>query len=365
VNVSGKSRVAVVGATGLAGQEFLAALAHHPWFEVTRVAASARSAGRRYDDAIRQGSGQQAWYPAEPLDPRIAGLTVELAEELDASQVDLVFTAVDADVARDVEPRYARTTPVISTASAFRMEADVPLLLPAVNLEHLPLIEEARRRRGWKGFILPNPNCTAVGLAFSLAPLHRAFGVRRVHMVSLQAVSGAGRSPGVIALDIVDNVIPFIPKEEEKVAAETRKVLGVLADGAVAPARFPISCTCTRVPVLEGHTEAVHVELERPADEAQVAHALRSFGGDFCARGYPSAPPALLHLHDDPFRPQVRLDRDRNRGMTTVLGRLRRDAATENGWQYVLVSHNTRMGAAMGCILVAEHLRATGHLGAA
>jgi aspartate-semialdehyde dehydrogenase len=243
------------------------------------------------------------------------------------------------------------------------MEPDVPLLLPGVNMDHIPLVEEMRRRRGWKGFVLPNPNCTAVGLAFSLAPLHRAFGVKRAHMVSLQAVSGAGRSPGVIALDIHDNIVPYIPKEEDKVPRETAKVLGTFDGKSITPATFPISVTCTRVGVLEGHTEVVHLELDRPADEAAIAEVWRGFGADFVARGYRSAPPALLHLHEDPFRPQPRLDRDMNGGMTTVLGRLRRDPTVENGWKYVLVSHNTRMGAARGCVLLAEHLRATGIIG--
>jgi aspartate-semialdehyde dehydrogenase len=357
-----KTRVAVVGATGLAGQEFLAALGEHPDFVVVKVAASARSAGKRYAEAIRGASGQTTWLPAEPLAPAIAALPVELAEELDASQVDVVFTAVDAGPAAELEPRYARTTPVISTASAFRMEPDVPLLLPGLNMEQLPLIDAMRRRRGWEGFVLPNPNCTAVGLAYSLAPLHRAFGIERVHMVSLQAVSGAGRSPGVVALDIVDNVIPYIPKEEEKVEREVTKVLGTIDGTTIKPAGFPISATCTRVPVLEGHTEAVHVQLARPADEAAITAGWRALGADFVARGYRSAPPELVHVHEDPFRPQPRLDRDRNGGMTTVIGRLRRDPGVENGWKYVLVSHNTRMGAARGCVLLAEHLRASGYI---
>jgi aspartate-semialdehyde dehydrogenase len=357
-----RTRVAVVGATGLAGQEFIAALTDHPWFEVVRVAASKRSAGLVYGDAIRQPSGQLSWYPAGPLDPRVAALTVEAADQLDASQVDLVFSAVESAPARELEPVYARTTPVISTASAFRGESDVPLLLPGVNMDHVALIEQQRTSRGWKGFVLPNPNCTTVGLAFSLAPLHRAFGVERVHMVSMQAVSGAGRSPGVVALDIVDNVIPFIPGEEDKVARETQKVLGTLSADTVTPARFPVVCTCTRVAVLEGHTEAVHVELAGSPDAAAITAAWRSFGAEFSAAGYPSAPPALIHVHDDPFRPQVRLDRDLNGGMTTVVGRLRPDPTVEGGWKYLLVSHNTKMGAAKGCILVAEHLRATGVL---
>lgn len=356
----GKSRVAVVGATGLAGQEFISSLADHPEFEVTKIAASARSAGRPYADAIRQPSGQVSWYPPTPLPERIAAMNVELAEELDASQVDLVFTAVEAAPARELEPVYARTTPVISTASAFRMEADVPLLLPGLNPDHAALIDVQRKARGWKGYVLPNPNCTTVGLAFSLAPLLRNFGLERVHMVSMQAVSGAGRSPGVIGLDIIDNIIPFIPKEEEKVQVETHKILGSLTGETITPASFPLAVTCTRVPVLEGHTEAVHVELGKDADADSIIRAWRGFGGEL--KGHHSAPPALIHVHDDPFRPQVRLDRELNGGMTTVIGRLRKDPSSARGWKYMLVSHNTRMGAARGCVLVAETLKAKGHI---
>jgi aspartate-semialdehyde dehydrogenase len=355
----GKARVAVVGATGVTGQQFLAALSNHPSLHVTHVAASARSAGKSYADAIRQPSGQVSWYADGALDPRIAALEVEEADAFDAGQVDLVFSCMDAAPARELEPAYARLAPVISTASAFRMETDVPILIPGVNLDHIPLLQ-AQRERGWKGFIAPNPNCTAVGLAITLAPLHRRFGVRRVHMVSLQAVSGAGRSPGVVGLDILDNIVPFIPKEEDKVVVETQKILGTLSGRTIRPAEFPVSCTCTRVPVLEGHTEAVHVELAAPADAASIAETWRSFGAEFVARGYPSAPPALIHVHDDPFRPQVRLDRELGGGMTTAIGRLRRDEAVDNGWKYVLVSHNTKMGAARGCILLAEHLMAEG-----
>jgi aspartate-semialdehyde dehydrogenase len=353
----------VVGATGLAGQQFLAALADHPWFQVTAVAASARSAGKPYREAIRGADGQLAWYAGGALDPRIAGLEVIDAEAFDAGAVDLVFSCVDAGPARALEPRYAERCPVISTASAYRMEPDVPILLPGVNLDHVALLER-QRRRGWKGFLTPNPNCTTVGLAITLAPLHRAFGVRRLHMVSMQAVSGAGRSPGVVALDILDNLIPFIPREEEKVEAETLKILGDLDGDGIRPAGFAVSATCTRVPVIEGHTEAVHVELARPASGEEIAAAWRGFGADFCAAGYPSAPRALIHVHDDPFRPQVRLDRDRDGGMATVVGRLRPDAGAANGWKYLLVSHNTKMGAARGCILVAEYLRARGLIAA-
>ncbi len=355
----GKARVAVVGATGVTGQQFLAVLADHPLFQVTHLAASPRSAGKPYADAIRQPNGQMSWYADGALDARIGAIEVEEADAFDAGQVDLVFTCMDAAPARELEPAYARYAPVISTASAFRMESDVPLLLPGINMDHIALLK-LQRERGWKGFIAPNPNCTAVGLAISLAPLHRRFGVRRVHMVSLQSVSGAGRSPGVIGLDILDNIVPYIPKEEEKVAVETQKILGTVDGDTICPADFTVSCTCTRVAVLEGHTEAVHVELARLADEEEIADAWRSFGAEFVSRGYPSAPPVLIQVHDDPFRPQVRFDRDLGGGMTTSVGRLRRDAAVDNGWKYVLVSHNTKMGAAKGCVLLAEHLLAEG-----
>jgi aspartate-semialdehyde dehydrogenase len=251
---------------------------------------------------------------------------------------------------------------VISTASAFRYEDDVPLLLPGVNLEQAELLRHQSRRRGWKGFILPNPNCTSVGLAMTLAPLHRAFGVEQVHMVSLQAVSGAGRSPGVIAMDSIDNVIPYIPGEEDKVERETRKILGTRNGDRIEPAAFGVSCTCTRVSVIEGHTEAVHVQLRSDVDADAITQAWRSFGSDLAAGGHPSCPPALIHVHDDPFRPQVRLDRDMNDGMTTVVGRLRADVNVPRGWKYVLVSHNTKMGAAQGCILMAEYLHAHGFI---
>ncbi|HEY4242416.1 MAG TPA: aspartate-semialdehyde dehydrogenase [Kofleriaceae bacterium] len=349
-------RVAIVGATGLAGQQFIAALSNHPQFEIAALAASSRSAGKTYRDAIRSENGAVQWYATTPLPEHVASMRVEDGEQLDASKVDVVFTAVEAGPANVLEPMYAKTTPVISTASAFRYEDDVPLLLPGINMDHVKLVEQQRRNRGWKGFVLPNPNCTTVGLAYSLAPLHRAFGVTRVHMVSMQSVSGAGRSPGVIALDIVDNLIPYIPKEEEKVVKETRKILG----GVGAPADIPVTCTCTRVNVLEGHTEAVHVELGTAASEEAITHAWRSFGSDFVKAGYHSAPPNLIHVHDDPFRPQPRLDRGLNDGMTTAIGRLRRDEHSPTGWRYVLVSHNTKMGAAKGCVLVAEHLTATG-----
>jgi aspartate-semialdehyde dehydrogenase len=359
-----KRRVAVIGATGLAGQQFLASLAGHPWFEVAVLAASARSAGKPYGEAIRDANGARRWWVAgtEPA-AEFLGIQVEDATRIDPGSVDLVFAAVESDVAKELEPVYARVVPVVSTAAAFRNEPDTPIALPGVNLAaHMPLLAEQRRRRGWKGFVLPLPNCTTVGLAISLKPLLDHFGLRRVIMTSLQGISGAGRSPGVMALDIVDNVIPYIPKEEEKVAAETRKILGRLGEGGIEPHPAAVGATCTRVGVLEGHTLAITVETERPCDPAAAAEAMRAFRGDFAGLDLPSAPAHPILVHDDPFRPQPRLDRDAEGGMATSVGRLRAEPALANGLKYVALSHNTRMGAAHGAVLAAEHLLRAGLL---
>ena len=355
-------KVAVVGATGLAGQQFLVELARHPLFEVVRLAGSERSAGKRLGEALRDERGALRWYCGEPLPEAFAEMPVVAAEEMELDDIGCVFSAVEAGPARVLEPRYAEKVPVISTAPAFRYEEDVPILVPPVNGEHASLIEVQREKRGWRGFIAPIPNCTTTGLVITLAPL-RKWGIRSVLMTSLQACSGAGRSPGVIGLDIIDNIIPFIPSEEEKVERETRKILGEFQGGHVRQAACAVSCTCTRVPVLEGHTEAVFVSLEKPVAPEEAAEAMASFGQEFVARGYPSAPRRLIVVRDDPYRPQPRLDRDEEHGMATVVGRLRKDTALENGLKYVLVSHNTKMGAARGAVLVAEFLLDRGYIG--
>ncbi len=357
-----KKKVAVIGATGVAGQQFLASLPRHPYFEVTALAASERSAGKLYKDAITDAHGAFRWYCQEPLDPAYAKLKVQDAAHLDASKVDLVFTAVESDAAKELEPRYAKTTPVVSTASAFRYEPDVPIFIPGVNMEHDKLIAIQKKKRGWKGFVTPVPNCTTMGLAMTLKPIHEAFGVLQVIMTSMQACSGAGRSPGVIGLDIIDNVIPYIPKEEEKVEMETQKILGSIVGNRVAPAPFPVSATCTRVAVLEGHTEAVYVSMKKHATVDQVKKVLRDHGKEFIKLKFPSCPPHLIDVTDDPFRPQPRLDRDREGGMLTSVGRVRADHALPNGMKYMLVSHNTKMGAAKGGMLVAEYLVHKGHI---
>ena len=354
---------AIVGATGIVGQQFIVALHNHPWLKVTALAASERSAGRSYQESlIDPKSGALRWYCDEPPAPEAMGLQVQNASELDPTSVDLIFSAVESDQAQILEPKFAATTPVVSTASAFRYEKDVPILIPGINSAQAELLKVQRKARGWKGFITPIPNCTTTGLAITLKPINDAFGVRSVIMTSLQAMSGAGRSPGVLGLDIIDNIIPYIVNEEEKVQRETQKILGTLTGTTIQPASFSVSCTCTRVNVREGHTESVFVSAQKPCEPADVAKVMREFVG-LNISGLPSAPKQMIVVHTDPFRPQPRLDHDTDNGMATVVGRIRKDAVLENGIKYLLVSHNTKMGAARGAVLVAELLIKEGYIG--
>jgi aspartate-semialdehyde dehydrogenase len=358
-----KKRVAIVGATGITGQQFLVALRNHPWFEVSLLAASERSAGKSYAEAIRDPkTGARRWWCQEEPPAQALGLPVQEATSLNLSGIDVVFSAVESEPARELEPLYAKTTPVISTASAFRYEQDVPLFIPGVNLDHARLIEAQKKKRGWQGFIATQPNCTTIGMAITLKPLFDAFGLKKVFMTSMQGVSGAGRSPGVIALDMLDNIIPFISGEEEKVEKEAHKILGVLGEGGITPAQFAVSATCTRAAVLEGHTEAVVASMANPCSVADARAAMIAFGQEFVKSGLPSAPQHMIIVHDDPFRPQPRLDRDAEDGMATSVGRLRPDPALDNAVKYVLVSHNTKMGAAKGAVLMAEYLAQQNYL---
>jgi aspartate-semialdehyde dehydrogenase len=349
-------RAGVLGATGLAGQQVLAALERHPWFTVVAVGASSASSGKSLGDALREPSGGSRWFAEGRLDDSLAGLRCLSDEELLKSPLDLLFSAVSKEVAEEWEPRFAERVPVISTASAFRYEPDVPILIPGINDAHAEALHDQRRARGWRGFIAPIPNCTTTGLVVSLKPLHDAFGVRAVTMTSLQAVSGAGRQGGVLALDVIDNVIPFIPGEEEKVERETRKILGHWGE----PASFAVSCTCTRVNVRDGHLETVFVGTERPVDAAAATAAMNGFGIDGL-KGLPSAPDRLLRVDPDPFRPQPRRDRDAGDGMTVTVGRVR-DEPVLKGVKYVVLSHNTKLGAGKGAVLLAEWLTREGYV---
>ena len=351
-----RRRVAVLGATGVAGQQFLVSLDQHPWFEVVALAASERSAGKPYIDAITSPDGHVGWACEEELPQSFSQVTVVDAAELDLDGVDLVFSAVESGAARALEEKFAPHVPVVSTSSAFRYEDDVPVIVPGVNCDHAILIKRQQRERGWKGFVTPIPNCTTTGLVVALAPLARTFGLRSAIVTSMQALSGAGRSPGVAAMDVLDNILPYIPKEEEKVQTETSKILGTLEGDRIVPLDIPVSATCTRVNVRDGHTLCVTASLGRPAELDEVADALRAFGREFVELGLPSTPPEIIRVTDEPDRPQPRIDRALNGGMTTVVGRIRKDSVLENGVKWVLLSHNTKLGAAKGALSVAEYL---------
>ena len=351
-------KVAVIGATGAVGQEFVIALNRHKWFELKQVAASERSAGKKYVDALRDpSSGILRWHNREQVPDYVKDMVVSKVDEIKPENFDLIFTALESDDAKIVEPKFAKTTPVISTAAAFRYESDVPILIPGINDVHAELLNAQKKNRDWKGFIAPLPNCTTTGMAITLKPILDRFGIEKVFMTSMQALSGAGRSPGVVALDIMDNVIPYIPKEEEKVQVETKKILGGMNNGSIASAPLKVSCTCTRVPVLDGHTESVFVETEQTADAEEVKKEMLKFSKNVSIKSLPTAPKDYIVVHDDPTRPQPRIDRELNDGMTTVVGRLRRDTAFDNGIKYVLLSHNEKMGSAKGAVLLAELLK--------
>jgi aspartate-semialdehyde dehydrogenase len=358
-----KIPVAVVGATGIAGQQVLAALDGHPSFEIAALAASERSASKSFEDAITDAdSGMRRWY-VNDCEPPPAALKLEVqdARSMRLDGIRVVFAAVESEAARELEPLYARHVPTISTARPYRMEPDVPLVIPGVNLDHLAIVNEQKRRRGWKGYIAALPNCTATGLAVTLKALDQRFGVEATLVTTMQGISGAGRD--LPALDIVENIIPYIPREEERVTIETRKILGRVGEGGIAELPIRVSATCTRASVLAGHTESVTVGLKRAASLEEVIAALEEFGREFTSLGLPTSPQRMITVHRNPMRPQPRLDRDADRGMTTSVGRVRPDEVLPNGFKYLLVSHNAAMGAGRGAVLLAEYLGHAGYLG--
>ena len=344
--------VGILGATGTVGQRFIQLLEDHPWFEVAWVAASERSSGRSYAEAVR-------WKLSTGIPARIAALTVSQPETKGAPRV--IFAALDAAIAQEMEPRFAAAgCAVITNSSAFRMQADVPLVVPEVNASHLPLLEtQSWRKQG--GCIVTNPNCSAIGLVMALAPLHARFGVEKVFAVTMQAVSGAGY-PGVASLDILGNVIPYIAKEEEKMEAESKKLLGRFSNGRVTDAAFAISTQCNRVAVEDGHTESVSVKLAKPATRSDVleAWAAAAESSEIAGLDLPSAPELPVVFDDRQDRPQPRLDIHRGRGMTAVVGRLRPCSLLD--WKFTVLSHNTVRGAAGAAILNAELMKVRGYI---
>jgi len=350
-----KKRVAIIGVTGSVGQEFVQSLNNHPWFQVTQIAASNRSAGKKYLDAIRDPSGIIAWDVGGEIPEYIKEMTVKTIDELDVSQLDMAFSAVESEAARDIETKIAADIPVISTSSAHRYEDDVPILIPGINDEQAELLEIQKKNRNWKGWIAPLPNCTTTGLAITLKPLLEKYGAKKVLMTSMQAISGGGKS-GVSAMGITDNIIPYIPKEEGKVRLETRKILGKLIDGKIEDADIRVSCTCTRVPVLDGHTESVFVETTEDIDPVKAKETYDQYNKDISVVGLPSAPEKYYAFHEDPTRPQPRMERSVGDGMTTTIGRVEKEELFDHGLKYILFSHNKKMGSAKGAVLLAEML---------
>jgi len=351
----GKKRVAIIGVTGAVGQEFVQSLNGHPWFEVTQIAASSRSAGKKYLDSIKDASGIIGWDVGGEIPEYIKEMTVKSVDELDISKLDLVFSAVESEAARDIETKMAADLPVISTSSAYRYEDDVPILIPGINDEQTELLEIQKKNRNWKGWVAPLPNCTTTGLAITLKPLLEKYGAKKVMMTSMQAISGGGKS-GVSAMGITDNIIPYIPKEEGKVRLETRKILGKLKDGKIEDADIRISCTCTRVPVIDGHTESVFVETTKEIDPSKAKETYNQCNKDISVSGLPSAPKDYYAFHEDPTRPQPRMERTVGDGMTTTIGRVEKEELFDNGLKYMLFSHNKKMGSAKGAVLLAEML---------
>ncbi len=351
-----KKRVAIIGATGAVGQEFIQSLDGHEWFEVTQIAASERSAGKTYVEAIRDGNtGIISWDMDGEIPEYIKNMKVRAVDEVDVSTLDLIFSAVEDASAKDIETKFAKDLPVISTSSAYRYEDDVPILIPGINDDHAELLETQKKNRSWNGWVAPLPNCTTTGLVITLKPLLDEYGAKKVMMTSMQAISGGGMT-GVAAMGITDNILPYIPKEEHKVRVETRKILGQLNGDKIDEADIRVSCTCTRVPVLDGHTESVFVETSKDVDPESAEQTYDRYNSDVSTIGLPSAPEKYFAVHKDPTRPQPRLERAVGDGMTTTIGRLEREELFDNGLKYMLFSHNKKMGSAKGAVLLAEML---------
>jgi aspartate-semialdehyde dehydrogenase len=346
-----KIPVGILGATGMVGQRFIQLLERHPWFEVVWLAASERSFGKSYEEAAK-------WKMKTPIPARIARMKLSAAEPKGAPKV--IFAALDADIARELEPAFADAgCAVISNSSAFRMHPQVPLVIPEINPDHLKLIELQSWHKQSGGFMVTNSNCSVMGLALALAPLQQAFGVESVFAVTMQAVSGAGY-PGVASMDILGNVVPYIKNEEEKMQEEAGKLLGKLKGREVIPAGFTISAHCNRVAVEDGHTESISIKLKKRATAEKIIATWREYRGAAAEFKLPFAPAEPIFYDERPDRPQPRLDLERGHGMTVSCGRLRPCSLLD--WKFTMLSHNTIRGAAGAALLNAELLKAKGYL---
>jgi aspartate-semialdehyde dehydrogenase len=327
-------------------------LAGHPWFRVTALAASDRSAGRSFSEAV-------SWRLATSLPPEVAVQTVRPCRLDELHDCDLVLSALDAPVALEIEPRLAEAgIPVISNSSAFRQHDEVPLLVPEVNASHLTMLDDVQKRNGG-GYIVTNPNCSTTGLALAMAPLHRSFGIERLVVSTMQAVSGAGIE-GPRALEMLDNIVPYIGGEEEKIEREMGKILGTMEGSRLRRAELAVSAHCHRVATTDGHLEAVSVGLARRVGKDEVIAALEGFRGEIEGEPLPSAGAPAIVVRHEPDRPQPKLDRDTGGGMTVVVGRVRPCPVLD--FKIEVLSHNTVRGAAGGTLLNAELLAARGRL---
>jgi aspartate-semialdehyde dehydrogenase len=352
-----RRNVGILGATGMVGQRFIQLLADHPWFNIAWLAASDRSAGKTYGEACN-------WKLDTPLPAHIARMVIQPnTPELSTTELPrIIFAALDAAIARDLEPRFAAAgCAVISNSSAFRMTANVPLVVPEINADHLALLETQPTRHTSGGYIITNPNCCAIGLVLPLAPLEARFGIDKLFVSTMQAISGAGY-PGVASLDILGNVVPYIKNEEEKLQEEVAKLLGSATNDSFQPAALKLSAHCNRVAVLDGHTECVSIKLRTPATYEQILAAWAGFqplhGKGLDGLHLPSAPLQPVEYAPEEARPQPRLDLMRGAGMATTVGRLRPCSLFD--WKFTLLSHNTIRGAAGAAILNAEILAVLG-----
>jgi len=347
-----KIPVGILGATGVVGQRFIQMLERHPWFEVAWLAASDRSEGKTYADAAR-------WRLKTAIPAAVAAMKVSPATPEGAPKI--IFAALDASIAAELEPRFADAgCAVVSNSSALRMKENVPLVIPEVNGCHIKLIDTQPSRQKSGGFVVTNPNCSAIGLVLALAPLQQLFGLETVMAVTMQAVSGAGY-PGVASLDILGNVIPYIRNEEEKMEEETRKLLGQMNGTKIIPGAFAMSAQCNRVAVEDGHTESVSVRLKKKAKPEEIISAWSNFRSEPQELNLPSAPEKPVVYLEASDRPQPRFDVDLGAGMTTAVGRLRPCGVLD--WKFTVLSHNTIRGAAGAAVLNAELLKAKGYLG--
>ncbi len=346
-------RVAILGATGLVGQVFVDILSNHPWFEIVELMASKESAGKKYETVAK-------WALNKPIPEIVRDITVKETNPKELrSDVDLVFSALPSGIAKELEPKFAEKFKVISKASAYRMDNLVPLLIPEVNPEHLELIEIQQRKNKWDGFLITDPNCTTCIFMLSLKPIYDKFGVEAVIATSMQAISGAGYE-GLYAMQIHDNIIPFIKGEEEKLKNETLKILGRIEDGKIIKPNIKISATCTRVPVIHGHTLSVSLKLRDKATVDEIKKTLASFKGLPQELNLPSAPKYPVIVRDEINRPQPRLDRNTYNGMAVTVGRIREDEVLDI--KYIVTGHNLVRGAAGASILDAELLYKKGYL---